>query len=374
MSESQAQTLPISVVIPAYNRAGMIARALRSIAAQSPARAAEVIVVDDASTDDTVRVAREMGARVVRHDENRGAAGARNTGYAAATQPWVALLDSDDEWLPHHLETLWRLRDDHVLVAASALGRPTKVAPRGVRSLVHGTAGKHPLVLRSPRDIIAPQPISASAVMVRTEIVTELGGHDLTRRYGEDWDLWLRLLERGTGVVAPTVTAVVHLHVGGKHLQGDATYDGWRAILSSYADRPWFDRRAARRWETVVRWDQLRDAMRAGRRREALRHLRSLASPNGIVTIGHNYVRRASARRRVFAVGSTGKPTLALLPGAPTPADGIRQVRDIVDLSAGTERRALLALARQPTAEAWVRTDQQARLVAALKVTPIRDL
>ena len=68
-----------------------------------------MIVVDDASTDDTAEVAEAFGAQVIRHERNLGAAAAYESGLRAASHEWVALLDDDDEWLPHHLE--------HALVA-----------------------------------------------------------------------------------------------------------------------------------------------------------------------------------------------------------------------------------------------------------------
>ena len=98
--------LPVAVVIPAHNRANMVARAVRSALTQRPNPPTEVIVVDDCSNDETGEAARLAGARVIRHHVNRGEAEARNTAIRAATQPWVALLDSDDEWLPHHLAEL----------------------------------------------------------------------------------------------------------------------------------------------------------------------------------------------------------------------------------------------------------------------------
>jgi Glycosyl transferase family 2 len=80
-----------------------------------------VIVVDDCSTDASSSVEARFGARVIRQATNQGAAAARNAGLRAATQPWVAFLYSDDEWLPSHLATVWSLRDGHVLVGASSL-------------------------------------------------------------------------------------------------------------------------------------------------------------------------------------------------------------------------------------------------------------
>src|SRR5438552_16330121 len=98
---SARDVLPVSVVVPAHDRAHVIERALRSVAEQRDCAPAELIVVDDGSTDRTAEVAQAHGARVLRHDRNRGVSAARNTGARSASQPWVALLDRDDEWLPH---------------------------------------------------------------------------------------------------------------------------------------------------------------------------------------------------------------------------------------------------------------------------------
>jgi glycosyltransferase involved in cell wall biosynthesis len=98
--------LPITVVVPAYNSARTIERALSSVFAQN-ALPAEVIVVDDGSVDRTAELARAAGARVL-VQSNRGCGEARNTGIRAATQPWIALLDADDEWVPGKLASQWR--------------------------------------------------------------------------------------------------------------------------------------------------------------------------------------------------------------------------------------------------------------------------
>lgn len=101
-----AGTAPISVVIPTFNRAKLLRRAVDSVLNQTT-RAAEVIVVDDGSTDDTPAVCREFGSRVkVVHQANGGASIARNTGVQRATQPWIAFLDSDDYWTPSHLANI----------------------------------------------------------------------------------------------------------------------------------------------------------------------------------------------------------------------------------------------------------------------------
>jgi glycosyltransferase involved in cell wall biosynthesis len=103
-------TAPVSAIIPFYNGHAFIQRALDSIQQQT-VRPAEIVVVDDGSavplTDNNV-VCDVVPLRIIRHSQNRGIAAARNTAVDAATQPWLAFLDQDDEWLPHKTERQWR--------------------------------------------------------------------------------------------------------------------------------------------------------------------------------------------------------------------------------------------------------------------------
>jgi hypothetical protein len=109
LARSVASTRPVqgprfSVVIPTYNRAAFIGRALESVLRQTQP-GDEVIVVDDGSSDDTPRVLAEFGDRIVTLRVARGGAGlARNMGLARARNELVAFLDSDDEWLPRKLD------------------------------------------------------------------------------------------------------------------------------------------------------------------------------------------------------------------------------------------------------------------------------
>jgi glycosyltransferase involved in cell wall biosynthesis len=92
-------------VIPAYRAEASIAAAIGSVRAQT-CLPKEVIVVDDGSADRTAEIARALGA-IVCSQPNRGVAAARNTGIIRATQPWIALLDADDLWLPDKLARQW---------------------------------------------------------------------------------------------------------------------------------------------------------------------------------------------------------------------------------------------------------------------------
>jgi glycosyltransferase involved in cell wall biosynthesis len=96
----------ISVVIPTYNRSKTIGYCLRSVLEQTYA-ASEIIIVDDKSTDDTVAIVRQFNdprIMIIEQPVNQGAQAARNTGIKAAKNLWIALQDSDDEWLPNRLE------------------------------------------------------------------------------------------------------------------------------------------------------------------------------------------------------------------------------------------------------------------------------
>ena len=97
-------TVFFSVVIPVYNRADLLGQALRSVLAQSE-QDFEIVVVDDGSRDDPEPVVRALAdPRIVfLRQENRGGGAARNTGIDAARGRFIAFLDSDDRYLPHHL-------------------------------------------------------------------------------------------------------------------------------------------------------------------------------------------------------------------------------------------------------------------------------
>ena len=93
----------ISVIITAYNREAYLAEAIESVLAQTRP-AAEIIVVDDGSTDRTGEIARSYPQVTYVAQENQGIGGARNTGVARATGDLLAVLDSDDAWTPRKLE------------------------------------------------------------------------------------------------------------------------------------------------------------------------------------------------------------------------------------------------------------------------------
>ncbi|TVR59325.1 MAG: glycosyltransferase family 2 protein [Candidatus Competibacteraceae bacterium] len=182
----------VSVVIPAYNAAGFIARAVDSVLAQTYQRC-EIRVVDDGSTDDTVRILETYGdALQVIRQPNGGLSNARNRGLAAAEGEYVAFLDADDRWLPDKLA-----RQVAILEARPDIGfcstRTRVEAPDGTCvgewSCPHleGTL-LQTLFLRN-----GSIPGSGSGVMVRRQLFAVVEPFDETLRSLEDIDLWMRL-------------------------------------------------------------------------------------------------------------------------------------------------------------------------------------
>ena len=250
--------LPVSVVIPAYNRADLLPRAIASVNRQRPEPAAEVIVVDDRSADGTGDVAAKLGARVIRHEINRGESAARNSGIAAASHAWIALLDSDDEWLEHHLATLGLLRNGHVLVGGATLWH-------GADSRYDGFGGVLRETQLTPAQLVFPEnSLSCDAVLVRKDVIVSVGGFDPQVRNAADMDLWIRVLECGSAIAIPTVVAVWHLHSGQVTADHRAMWSGREQVARSYAGRSWWSTRLLDQARAVNAWDSARLAMHQG--------------------------------------------------------------------------------------------------------------
>lgn len=92
----------VAVIIPTFNGARFLEEAIRSVRRQNY-QAREILVVDDASSDESARIAESLGCRCIRMPKNHGAAAARNIGVTLATSEFVAFLDQDDRWHPNKL-------------------------------------------------------------------------------------------------------------------------------------------------------------------------------------------------------------------------------------------------------------------------------
>jgi len=180
----------VSVIIPTYNRAALVQEAVASVLAQT-CRDFELLVVDDGSTDGTREALAPLAGQINlrRHASRRGVSAARNTGIAAARGVWLALLDSDDLWLPEKLARQLAFLAAHPELELCQT-EETWVR-RGVRvnpPLTHRKAGGRIFFQSLKRCLVSP-----SAVILHRRLLKKHGAFDENLPAAEDYDLWLRL-------------------------------------------------------------------------------------------------------------------------------------------------------------------------------------
>ena len=179
----------ISVIIPTFERRHLIGRALDSVLKQTqPAR--EVIVIDDGSSDGTAGWIKKAYPSIILIDQkNRGVSAARNTGIRNAKSKWVALLDSDDEWLPEKLETQVKLlqkNKDKLFCHTNEIWIRNGVRVNPMKK--HQKFGG--MIFNECLDICR---ISPSSSLFCRALLDDVGWFDETLPICEDYDLWLRV-------------------------------------------------------------------------------------------------------------------------------------------------------------------------------------
>ncbi|MGA2802026.1 MAG: glycosyltransferase [Verrucomicrobiota bacterium] len=188
----------ISVIVSAYNVEPFLAETLASVQRQTY-REFEVIVVDDGSTDRTSEIARqfvEKDARfILLRQKNAGTAAARNAALKQARGEWIAFLDADDVWLPEKLAAQLNLlkqkpranllfTDYFLWDGQNDFGRRYSDPDK----FPDGDVG---------RRLIFFNLFCISTVIIKREMLDTVGWFDVELLMAEDWDLWLRIAERG---------------------------------------------------------------------------------------------------------------------------------------------------------------------------------
>ncbi len=183
----------VSVIIPTYNRAHVLKRAIQSVLDQTYPDF-ELIIVDDGSednTEETVKAFRDQRIIYIRHDRNRGGSAARNTAIKSARGKYIAFQDSDDEWVPEKLEKQMKVFRDsspEVGVVYSGFFKWEKTQKVYIPS---------PWVIQREDSIhgelLKGNFVGAPSAVVRKECFQKMGGFDEEIPVLEDWELWIRI-------------------------------------------------------------------------------------------------------------------------------------------------------------------------------------
>jgi glycosyltransferase involved in cell wall biosynthesis len=184
----------VSVIIPTYNRANLIEKAIRNVLNQTY-QDFEIIVIDDGSTDNTREIIRSFNDKRVKYikkyKKNKGISVARNVGIKMARGKYFALLDSDDEWLPEKLDKQIKILQD----GSSELG----VVYSNLCYIDEN--GKNMNKLRNPKkegyiyeDLLGENYVGPpSTLLIRKECFHKVGLFDNLLNAMEDWDMWIRI-------------------------------------------------------------------------------------------------------------------------------------------------------------------------------------
>jgi hypothetical protein len=203
----------VTVVITTFNQSRFLADALTSAIRQGDC-SPEIILVDDGSDDDTSVVARDYAEHVaVIRTVHRGAGAARNTGWRASSAPLVAFLDGDDTWTPKKLLTQLAELDrqpDAGLVYSDTL------RVRGDGSPIDRWSSHFPPVSGDAfMPMLRQNRVQTSTVVIRRELLEDLGGFDESLDAWEDVDLWVRAARRSAFAYAPDVLGTYRMHGNG---------------------------------------------------------------------------------------------------------------------------------------------------------------
>jgi glycosyltransferase involved in cell wall biosynthesis len=194
----------VSVIIPVYNREPLLEEAIRSVLAQEYGGPLEIIVSDDGSTDKSLQIAESFGrpVRIVHKPfgcKAQGVSATRNRGIAAATQPYIAFLDSDDFYLPNHLNRLAKVLETRPEVAFVFARLLQMKEDGGNRLFAPWTRNRLTRKHIAYPVISGPAIIHTNVIMCRKYVFEVVGGFNESLTNMEDGDMWMRISERYKG-------------------------------------------------------------------------------------------------------------------------------------------------------------------------------
>lgn len=204
----------ISVILPTFNRAGVLPRAIDSVFDQSY-KNVELIVVDDGSTDDTRQIMDKYGDKLIYIKQaNQGVSAARNTGIRAARGQYIAFIDSDDKWMNSKLEDQLRFFNEHekdnlALVCTNVVA----IDLNGVHHDRRRFQPRNSSCILNVVDIFMDPYLGLPTVMLRTDCINKQNTFDESLESAEDIELYLRLtVTKNAGYLHKKLVEVYQSH------------------------------------------------------------------------------------------------------------------------------------------------------------------
>ena len=226
----------VSIIIPTYNRANLLSRAIKSVLNQT-FKDFELIIVDDGSTDNTKGVVEEFQKKDSRikyiWQENSGApAKPKNTGIRQARGEYVAFLDDDDEWFPKKLEKQIELFEDNI----GFVGCNILIVDQISQLLKKFKMPEYPYKIFFEKLLGGDFTFTSSIVVVKREVLDEFGFFDENLKFGDDWDLWLRISKKYRFAFVPDFLVKYYIHQGSTtpHLHPEKEAKEFEYIFSKY--------------------------------------------------------------------------------------------------------------------------------------------
>ena len=207
----------VSVIIPCYNYGRYLARAVDSVLSQTFSDF-ELLVVDDASTDDTALVAQGYAdrklLRLIRRKQNKGLSAARNLGMENATGEYLVFLDADDTIAPEKLARQVEFLDKHTAAALVYSDVEYVDEAKHATRYFPGVLARYGKLPQGDvfEELLSGNFMTVNSVMVRASCVAAAGLFDENLRAMEDWDMWLRICMSGGAGYIDSVLASVFVH------------------------------------------------------------------------------------------------------------------------------------------------------------------
>ncbi|WP_405199941.1 glycosyltransferase family 2 protein [Christiangramia sp. LLG6405-1] len=207
----------ISIIIPTFNRAEFVKDAISSVIQQGYPGPIEIIISDDGSTDRTLAAASSFGSKVIilkkpKDCSTQGASGARNRGILSATQPFICFLDSDDFYLPGHLEKM-----ENAISSDAELGFALCNSLEMLNNKKEERFRRWTKTNIEPRDldnlsITTIHFANSNGFIFKKEVFEKVGLFNEDIQVGEDSDMWMRINEKFKGKYANHYGTVIRIH------------------------------------------------------------------------------------------------------------------------------------------------------------------